>query len=373
MVELVVKRDMLREQIERLKDRALSDWMRKQREDRTQVEFTLREQDLAVSRKMQEMLLEKIKEIDFIGDTPAMTARILEEASIPRKPTSPNVAMNLLLGALAGLAGGVLLALFRIHAQSQVVSASTPDSSLPGSVIAAIPHIVSASAAMDVQLGRDLSSPTAEAFRAMRTAMVSALKKAGGQTILITSPESGEGKSLVSMGLAHSFADFGLNVLLVDADMRRGRLRVAFGIEKREGLSDIVSGRDDVVPHHISSHLHFIPCGSKTDRPSELLGRERIKEFFGWACSNYDIVLVDAPPLLAVTDASLLAAYATLRCMIIREHKTHIRVANLAADVLGSLGYEITGVILNDIKPDRTRYGYGYGYRYGYGSDSNQK
>ena len=219
---------------------------------------------------------------------------------------------------------------------------------------------------LDVQSGRDSSSVVAEAFKSLRTAVNAALKVVGGRTVLLTSPESGDGKSLVSLGLAQSFAGLGVKVLLVDADMRRGRLREAFSLELGAGLSDIISGRDDVVPVQVAENLHLVQSGSKTTRPSELLVSPRLAVFMGWASLNYDLVIVDAPPLLAVTDASLLASHASLRYVVLREKRTHMEVAGLAANVLNSLGHELSGVVLNDVVPDGRRYG--YGYRYGYSS-----
>jgi len=369
MQALQRKRDLLDQRIETLTNHAWLQWLQDHLKERSRVEYSMLEQDLDASRRLHELVVGKMKEIDFTKDSPGMTVRVLRRAEAGGVPAYPKPAVNLVLGTACGLLVGLVLAFVRAFSRASLISLAVEEDTLPAPLVGRLPYIADEKALHALLTHEDASSPAAEAVRVLRTSL-QAKSSSERNVILITSPDRGDGKSTVSIALARSFARLGRKTLLVDVDLRRGELHRIIGSQADGGLAELLKGDTTVVPTEIDANLAFLSRGHATENPSELLGSEAMDAFTRTVREEYEIVILDSPPLLPVTDASLLARHAQIRLMVVRSLKTHIEACHLAGTMLHNLGYEIDGVILNGIRATETSYS-GYYHRYyyrGYGS-----
>lgn len=366
MAELIARRNALNQRISKLEDQVFANWQRKHSQERSDIEYSMLEQDLEATRKLHDLLVGKLKELDFSKEAPVASVRILKRAMPPTAPDSPRPLVNLPLGAASGLCLGLLVAMVRVRDHARRITVSTCERLATAPVLGWLPHFENPQALNAVLRGDDTQSAEAESFRALRTA-VDGLCQPGGNIILITSPSRGDGKSTVSTCLAQSFATLGRSVLLVDVDMRRGRLHQVLLREEAKGLSEFLAGDETVGAVSLDPHLSFMPCGKPSANPAEILASPRMEEFMLRMSQTHHIVLLDSPPLLPVTDASLLARFTDVRLMVVRNEVTETEAFTLASRMFGNLGYNLTGVIVNDVKADeRSQYGY---YRHSYGSE----
>lgn len=366
------KHDQLEKQIAALADHAWLQWQREHLKERTAVEYSMLEQDLEASRRLHELVVGKMKEIDFSKDSPGLSVRVLKQAEVEPKPAYPKPTINLVLGTACGLLVGFVLAFVRAFSRASLVSLAVEEDQLPAPLIGRLPHIADDKALRALLKQEDASSPAAEAVRVLRTTL-QAKSDDGKNTILVTSPDRGDGKSTVSTALAQSFAKLGRKTLLVDVDLRRGELHKVLDLPAGKGLAERLNGDASVTPTQINENLAFLARGRSTENPSELLGSSAMETFAENMRSRYDVVILDSPPLLPVTDAALLARYARVRLMVVRSLKTHVEACRLSAAMLHNLGYEIDGIILNGIRANEASYS-GYYHRYYYrGYDGEER
>lgn len=218
-----------------------------------------------------------------------------------------------------------------------------------------------------------------EALRGLRTGLQFSLATAPNRSLMITSCAPGDGKSFIALNLATVWGQAGEKVLLIDTDMRRGVLRRNFDLPKKpRGLSDYLAGRaalEEVVHTDVGKQIDFIPAGSYPPNPSELLAAPAFGDLLARAHDAYDIVVVDAPPALAVTDPGIIGQKTGMALMVVRHLVTSPAEVKAAIKVLGASGVEPSGSIISQFNASKSRYGrdgakYRYygGYRYKYGS-----
>jgi capsular exopolysaccharide synthesis family protein len=216
-------------------------------------------------------------------------------------------------------------------------------------------------------------SPEVESFRAIRTGVQFSRPDREVRTFLVTSSGAGEGKTTVTVNLAAAFAGGKGRVLLVDADLRRARVHSALGIDNSRGLTHVLVGESTLaesVQRSSIEGLDVLSSGPIPPNPAEVLGSERMQELLREAAEKYERVLVDSPPLVAVTDPALLAKYVDAVFLVISIGKTSIRTIQRARETLATVGASIHGAVLNnaDVKVSGYYQSYGgYGYGYGYG------
>jgi capsular exopolysaccharide synthesis family protein len=219
-------------------------------------------------------------------------------------------------------------------------------------------------------------TPEVEAFRAIRTGIQFSLGDRRVRTLLLTSAAPGEGKTTVSVNLATAFAGGKGRVLLVDADLRRARVHSAIGVDNSRGLTNVLVGDTPLAAAVQASSiegLDVLASGPIPPNPAEVLGSVRMREVLKEAESTYARVIVDSPPLVAVTDPALLAKYVDGVFLVISIGKTSIRSIQRARETLAAAGAKVDGAILNNADLRLSGYtesygGYGYGYGYGYAS-----
>ena len=194
----------------------------------------------------------------------------------------------------------------------------------------------------------------------MRTALYFGTGAAMPRVIQITSPNRADGKTTLSANLSVSIAQSGKRVLLVDADFRRPRLHKVFALPAGTGLASVLAGAADLgdaIQDSVVAGLSILPCGPRPSDPAELLSSPRLQEVLEVARQHYDFVLVDTPPLLAVTDPSVVAPRVDGVLLNIRVSKNSRPDAERAREVLGTLGATMIGVVVNGVSPDGGGYG----------------
>jgi tyrosine-protein kinase Etk/Wzc len=210
-----------------------------------------------------------------------------------------------------------------------------------------------------------------ESLRSLRTSIQFALIEAENNLVMITSPGPGVGKSFVSANFAYLMADSEKKILLIDADMRKGHLNQYFRVEKSRGLSGVLSGEYELSQAIYKDTLHkgldILTCGVYPPNPSELLMSDAFNELLDSLKGIYDLVIIDTPPVLAVTDASIIGKYAATNFMVLRSGWHHLREVQAAFKRFEHNGVQIKGTIFNGIDLMKGGYGYGYGYGYKYG------
>ena len=207
----------------------------------------------------------------------------------------------------------------------------------------------------------------AEAYRAVRTALYFDARRENHRVVQITSPEVGDGKTTLAANLAVSAANSGKRVLLLDADFRRPKVQKLFGLKGPDGLAAILEGKvelDEATRDTPVDNLWIIPCGKRTKNPADLLTAHRFAELVDVVREKYDMVILDSPPLLAVTDPAAIAPRVDTVVLVTRLANRTREATTRAREMLASLGASVLGIVVNGVKPGR-KSGYRCGeYRY---------
>ena len=212
------------------------------------------------------------------------------------------------------------------------------------------------------------SSAPAEAYRAIRTAVyfrlgatAEATDPGHGRTMLITSPQPGDGKSTLLSNRAIAMAHAGQRTLIIDADLRKPVQHTIFGAKPRRALTSILLGAPDILPliqHTGIGGLDILPCETRLRRPGDLLCRPRFADLLREVSEHYDIILVDSPPILSVPDARILAGMCELTLLVVRAGKSTCQVAEHAHQALLSVGAMPFAVVVNDVQDHKDDWGY---------------
>ena len=287
---------------------------------------------------------------------PQDPAVIWERAEPADFPSRPRVLLNMILGIVVGLGFGVGLAFFIEYLDTSVKTLEEVESLLKVPVLAVIPKNISL-----LIRGRD-DNPDSEAYRIMRTNIEFNRKSPSASSITMVSGGAGEGKSTTLNNLAYTFAKGGYTTLLVDADLRRPSQHRIFGVENTIGLSDYLTKDiqlEDVVQETKLSNLYFMPSGLLPSDAVGILNSQRMLDMIQDAKNRFDVVFFDSPPILGVSDASVLSSEVDLTIMVVQHRrfpKSMIQRVKMAID---NVGGKTLGVVLNNVD---VRHGQSYEY-----------
>nr|WP_172116995.1 polysaccharide biosynthesis tyrosine autokinase [Halomonas hibernica] len=350
----------------------------------TQQQILRMTRDVEVTQAIYVQLLNKIQEMNIVRASTVGSVRILDSAVVQRHPVAPKKPLIVVLATLLGGMLAVGLVLVRgmlrrgVESPEQIeeiglpVYATVPLSEEQQKLIKRVKH-------RSDKHGSNISSgvladlapadTSIEALRSLRTSLHFAMLEAGNNRLVITGPSPSIGKSFISINLAAVCAQAGQKVLVVDADMRKGHIHHAFGAQSEGGLSELLSGKatlDEVVRQGNQQGLSYIARGSAPPNPSELLLNQRFSEFLEQASQRFDLVVIDTPPILAVTDAAVVGKQCGTTLMVVRFQLNPIKELQIAQRRLETAGVTTKGTILNAMeKKAATSYGYGY-YNYSY-------
>ncbi|QEW00847.1 polysaccharide biosynthesis tyrosine autokinase [Microbacterium caowuchunii] len=298
--------------------------------------------------------------------SPVKLTRV-QDALPTNVPVSPNVPLNLALGTLVGLALGIGFAVLRTVLDTKVRSARDINNLTDRPILGAIPFDPKAQE-RPLILHADPHNPRSEAFRALRTNL-QFIEMDGGHSFVVTSSIPSEGKSTTTVNLAIALADAGKRVALIDTDLRKPKVAEYLGIEGGAGLTDVLIGRakvGDVMLPWGKRPLFVLPAGKVPPNPSELLGSKQMAQLLEAISRDFDVVLLDAPPLLPVTDAAVLARVTSGALVVVAAGRTTSGQFEGALTALETVDAKVAGIILAMV-PTRGADAYGYGYGYGYG------
>ncbi|MFW8629164.1 polysaccharide biosynthesis tyrosine autokinase [Vibrio natriegens] len=351
---------------------------------KTQREVLRMTRDVEVNQQIYIQLLNKVQELSIIKAGTVGNVRILDTAqayAAPVKPKKPLiVVLAILLGGMLSVALVLVKAAFhkgvespdQIEAIGLAVYASVPKSVLQLE-IANNAKRKKQSKEQSLLAEVNPADLSIEALRGLRTSLHFAMMEAKNNVLMISGPAPGIGKSFISTNFAAVTAKTGQKVLLIDADMRKGHLQHSLSVSAENGLSDFLSGRIDTnqaVKTSQIENLDVITRGQIPPNPSELLMHPRLKDLVEWASQNYDLVIFDTPPVLAVTDPSIVGAFAGTTLMVARFGQNTAKEIDVARSRFQQSGIEVKGVIFNAIeKKASSSYGYGY-YNYEYSSSN---
>jgi len=299
----------------------------------------------------------------------------IDEATLPTFAVSPNRKRAITYSALVGLLLGFALAYALDRLDDSVKSPDELRDQMELPMLGLIPAIRAERGGRrpaDSTAGRlithaDPRSPVAEAYRSMRTNLAFARAQQSPQAIVIASPGPADGKSTTVANLAITFAQQGQRTLLIDADLRRAVLDHAFGVERSPGLTEVIIGDaalDDVIHPTDVPNLSLVASGKFPPNPAELLGSPRMQEILQEAKSRFDVVLLDSPPLLAVTDAAVLATMVDGVVLVIRTGRTKRDAVRRALGHIRSVRGRLLGAVLNDVDMRSGAYYGSYGHYY---------
>jgi len=347
---------------------------RKDRAMRDEVENTRLLGDAAVKR---------LSEINLIKDFGSYNVQILSEPE-PGIVVGPRIALILVGAAILGSFFGFGLIYLVENSDLSFHSAQDVSTSLGSPVLGRVPTAI----ADELELPRPGSviegtvavyhrpkSKLAESFRAVRTALFFNSNASNCRVIQFTSADPGDGKSTISTNVAASIAMSGKKVVIVDADFRRPRMHSIFGLEKGAlGITSVITGNaelDDATHPTEIENLFCLPCGVRPPNPSELLTSPRFRELLQVLRERFDFVIVDTPPLLVVSDPSVVAACVDTTVLAVRLKKNGRPGALRSAEMLHAIGANLLGVVVNGVS-EAASYGYGYSYggdQYSYNDD----
>jgi succinoglycan biosynthesis transport protein ExoP len=286
---------------------------------------------------------------------------VTSPAVLPRSPESLPTAVYLVAGGLLGLILGVAAAVVREVLDTRIRDDDAAEAVAGARVLGHIPRDAGA-AIRPLVVVDEPDSPEAEAYRRLRTNLRVVTIDQGHRSLLITSAASGEGKTLVAANLGFAFAQAGHRVALVDADLRRPRLAGLLELEPAPGLSDLLSGEETEEPMHYEHELplEVLTAGTPPPNPSELLESDRFGALLDRLTERAELVIVDSPALLPVSDAAVIARMTAAVLMVARVPSTRAEALDAAAESLRAVGKQPVGAVLNAV-PARTGREYVYG------------
>lgn len=377
----------LKDEIARSRDRIRSEYdaalkgeslLRKAFEDQKQqaydtseatMQTALLKRDLDASRELYEELVKQLNEAGILAGLRSTRVIVVDPAATPVRAAEPRLELNLALALVTGSLLGILFCFLQENLDTTILSPQDlAVSAVPA--LGVVPRLTGVK-----MLGRGttdhapqqiaaLDRPdgiVADAYRSLRTALL--LSNAGNppRVILIASALPREGKTTTSINLALVFAQKDQKVLLVDGDMRKADLNRCFGISPNGGLSDVLAGGEPsqyYVHYAPVPNLTILPAGTRPPKPPDLLDSERMREMVASWRRDYERVIIDAPPVIGLSDAMILATMADTTVLVLRARQSRHQDLSLAQEILGSVNANVCGVLVNDFQTHSTIYGH---------------
>lgn len=349
----------------------------------TQQEVLRLSRDVESGRAVYMQLLNRQQELNIAKNSAIGNVRIIDDASTAPKPVKPNKKLVVAIGLLLGLIFSVALVLLKVFLRRGIDSPEQLEE-IGINVYASVPvsEWMSKQASKKIVKGKNkpkenlsflaLENPAdlaIEAIRSLRTSLHFAMMEANNKVLMISGASPNAGKTFITSNLSAIISQSGQRVLFIDADMRKGYSHQIFRQSVDGGLSEILSGKiatTAAVKKIDSTGFDFISRGTIPPNPAELLMHPRFQALIEWANENYDLVLVDTPPILAVTDAAIIGRYAGTTLLVARFEENTAKELEVSVKRFEQSGVHIKGCILNGVIRKASSY-YGYGYNhYGY-------
>ncbi|MFL5349030.1 MAG: GumC family protein [Hyalangium sp.] len=327
-----------------------------------QIEFDNLNREAENNRRLYESVLRRLKDIELSGLLRTTNVRVLDAARPSFAPIKPDVRRTVVMGLLFGLLLGCGVVLLLEFLENTVASQADVEERLGLAFLGFVPRVDTKSDSpreRDLFVHRQPKSSAAECCRAIRTNLLFMSPDKPFKTLVVTSSGPQEGKSTTCIFLGVAMAQSGNRVLLLDTDMRRPRLHKAFGVPNDVGISSLVVGEgslDTAVKSTEVPNLFVLPCGPVPPNPAELLHTQAFADLLKAAGGKFDRIILDSPPLNAVSDSAVLATQADGVVMVLRAGKTNREAARRALRSLADVQAQMYGAILNDLDVMDARY-----------------
>ena len=333
--------------------------------------YFLAKANMETQQRVYETINLRIVQERIDGALPkASIVQVIDKAEASPRPVRPNIPLNIALGVVVGLMMGFGLAFFIEYLDTSVKTIDDVERALQAPVMGVIPQNVGAL----IDEGPD--SPHAEAYRVLRTNILFARKEQNLNTLTVVSGGAGEGKSTTIFNLATVFAQQGQRVLIVDSDLRRPSLHKLLGVSNSIGLTNFLLQRntlEEVVQTTNLPMLHFLPSGKLPSSSLGILSSTQMRDFVKDSKERYDFVFFDSPPIMGVSDASVLASAVDMALLVIQYRKYPQAMTVRAKQMVEKVGGNLLGVVLNNINISQDSYYYYYsGYYYDYYSKHDE-
>jgi polysaccharide biosynthesis transport protein len=351
------------------------------------VDYAVLNEEVVVNRGLYENVLKRLHETNVANDLAASNMQIVQRAELPSSPSSPNWTRNMMLAAILGLLLAVGVAFFLEYMDSTVNTPQSVWAAVSLTTLGVVPHLSSlpvkyrtgalqrpqtkhleyrpeSNDAMSKELvmARDQLSVTAESYRTIRTALLLAKAEHPPKLILLTSPAPGEGKTVTTVNLGMALAQSGQSVVVVDADLRKGRCHKLVNVPNQTGLANVLAGQvglRSAIKETGVENFYLLPRGVLPPNPADLLMSRKMQEILNDLRNSFDFVLIDSPPAIAVSDAAVLSAFCDGVLLVFHGQKTTSQAARRAVERLDSINATLLGVILNGVdirNPDYVDY-----------------
>jgi polysaccharide biosynthesis transport protein len=326
------------------------------------INYTILKRESDTNRTLYDGLLQRYKEIGVAGSVGSNNISVVDSAILPRFPRSPNLMLNLLGGLILGTLLGVGLAYLLDYLDDSFKSPEDVESVIGLPVIGVVPK-----PPIGIDVDEELlnaRSGMAEAIRSLRTGLQFATNDGLPKTLLITSSKPSEGKTTSSIALAKSFANIGLNVLLIDGDLRNASVHRRMRCSNEFGLSNYLTGSklpEEVVQGTDTEGLVVMAAGPLPPNPAELLAGPRFASLLNLGAESFDIVIVDGPPVMGLADSPLIASLVRATLLVIAANETRRNTVKVALRRLQFARGNVIGAMLSKFDAKSSGYGYGYG------------
>jgi len=343
--------------------------------DRT-IQYDILQREVDTNRSLYDGLLQRYKEIGVAGGISANNISIVDRAEPPEKPSSPRPLINLLIGAVAGLVIGLLVAILSEMFDESINSPEDVETKLGVALLGSVPQL-DKGVTPKVSL-QDSRSAFSEAYYSIRTALQFSTAEGVPASLLVTSARPAEGKSTSALAIATSLARMNLRVLLIDGDLRNPSMHRNFGGDNSAGFSNLLTGAAslaEIVQRTDLPTLTFIPCGPLPPSPAEILAGGKLKSIIAEAKEQYDVVVIDGPPVLGLADAPLLSSMVAGTIFVVEAGGTRRGLAKTALRRLLVGHARLVGVVLTKFNARKNAFGndYAYAYSYEYGPRLEKK
>jgi capsular exopolysaccharide synthesis family protein len=332
------------------------------------IEYNILKREVDTNRSLYDGLLQRYKEVDIAGGVGSNNVFVVDTATLPGAPSSPNMSRALFLALMLGLAGGVGSALGLEYLDDTLRSPEEVERALGYATLGIIPKLP-VDAALESELA-DPRSHMAEAYRSLCTALQLSTETGLPKTLLVTSAGPGEGKSTTSMTIARHFAKVGLKVLLIDADLRKPSLHTKLGVDNAMGLSSYLTGAAEppqLLQKTDIPNLAFMASGPLPPNAADLLGSSRLLSLLSVGLEVFDLIVVDSPPVMGLADAPLLSSAVSATIFVVGAGQVRTKLIRAAVRRLQFSRASLIGTVITRFDA-RSTFGYGYGYGgYGYG------
>ena len=377
------------------------------------VNYAILAREVDTNRQLYDSVLQRMKEMEVAVELQTSNISVVDKADPPRYPSQPRKSLALVLSALCGLLGGVGLAFFSEHLDNTIKTpddiqrhlglpslgvipdfatlkqeprrlpqlASDEDAAPQEAVTSdpvpdAPPDILSVLRKTELISSHHPLSVITEAYRTLRTAIFLSRAGESPRTLLFTSATAGEGKTLTAVNTAVIFAQMGLRVLVIDADLRRPRCHKVLGVRNWVGLTEVLAGQrttQEVIKQTATPNIFLLSSGAIPPNPAELIGSRKMSELMATVVEEYDCIIIDSPPVMPVSDALLLSTLVDGVILVVSGQKTPRHLVKETRSRLLYARAKILGVVLNRVDMKTSEYAYYYGHYSSYYRPSEEK